>query len=185
MQQQVQRYAKVVNQCEKGLPANSVLPILREKVDTFKVLVPVVVALRNEALRQHHWEQIELAIHSDIDRGDAFTLGYLLELRVQEYKEQIEAISTAATQEQVLEDLLSKVEGAWKTLEFAVNPYKDQKDVFILGGVDDVMAVLEETQVTDPSTGSLHLERRSTLHPNTLLRPAHTPERYLPCHPTP
>ena len=47
MQQQVQRYAKVVNQCEKGLPANSVLPILREKVDTFKVLVPVVVALRN------------------------------------------------------------------------------------------------------------------------------------------
>ena len=111
MQQQVQRYAKVVNQCEKGLPANSVLPILREKVDTFKVLVPVVVALRNEALRQHHWEQIELAIHSDIDRGDAFTLGYLLELRVQEYKEQIEAISTAATQEQVLEDLLSKVEG--------------------------------------------------------------------------
>ena len=185
MQQQVQRYAKVVNQCEKGLPANTVLPILREKVDTFKVLVPVVVALRNEALRQHHWEQIELAIHSDIDRGDAFTLGYLLELRVQEYKEQIEAISTAATQEQVLEDLLSKVEGAWKTLEFAVNPYKDQKDVFILGGVDDVMAVLEETQVTDPSTGSLHLERRSTLHPNTLLRPAHTPERYLPCHPTP
>ena len=116
---------------------------------------------------------------------------------MQEYKEQIEAISTAATQEQVLEDLLSKVEGAWKTLEFAVNPYKDQKDVFILGGVDDVMAVLEETQVTDPSTGSLHLERHTssehtlrtpsehTLHPNTLLRPAHTPERYLPCHPTP
>ena len=32
-------------------------------------------------------------------------------------------------------------------LEFILNPYKESKDVFILGGVDDVMAVLEETQV--------------------------------------
>lgn len=35
----------------------------------------------------------------------------------------------------------------WKPLEFIVNPYKDFKDIFILGSVEDVMAVLEETQV--------------------------------------
>ena len=34
-----------------------------------------------------------------------------------------------------------------KNLEFTVNMYKEQKDVFILGGMDDVLAVLEETQV--------------------------------------
>ena len=43
--------------------------------------------------------------------------------------------------------MLAKVEGAWKNLEFTVNMYKEQKDVFILGGMDDVLAVLEETQV--------------------------------------
>ena len=33
MQQQVNKYAKVVSQCENGLQINQVLPILKEKVD--------------------------------------------------------------------------------------------------------------------------------------------------------
>ena len=107
----------------------------------------MVVALRNEALKAHHWEQIETAIHTTIDRGDGFNLGYLLELKVNEYREEIETISTAATQENVLEEMLAKVENAWRDNEFVVNSYKESKDVFILGGVDDVMAILEETQV--------------------------------------
>jgi len=147
MQQQVNKYAKICSQVEKGLPANTVLPLLKDKVDTFKSLVPVVVALRNDALKEHHWAQIEEAIHTEMDRGENFTLGYLLELHVDEYREQIETISTAATQENVLEEMLAKVEGMWKSLEFTVNMYKEQKDVFILGGMDDVMATLEETQV--------------------------------------
>ena len=45
MQQSVNKYNKVCAQCEKGLPVNTVLPMLKEKVDVFKALVPVVVAL--------------------------------------------------------------------------------------------------------------------------------------------
>ena len=147
MQKEVTKYAKTVSQCEKGLAPNTALPILKERVETFKGMVPVVVSMRNEALKEHHWKQIEEAIGSAIERGEGFTLGYLLELRVSEFKDAIEAVSTAATQEKILEELLAKVEGMWKSLEFAVNSYKEQKDVFILGGVDDVLAVLEETQV--------------------------------------
>lgn len=108
MQQQVTRYAKVVAQSDKGLPSNTVVPILKEKVSTFKGMVPVVVALRNEALKEHHWKQIADAIDRTIERDEGFTLGHLLELRVNEYKEQIETISTSATQESVLEQMLAK-----------------------------------------------------------------------------
>ena len=147
MQKAVTKYNKVCAECEKGLPPNSVLPLLKDKVDVFKARVPVVVAQRNEALKEHHWVLIEEAIHVEIDRGENFTLGYLLQLHVNEYREQIETVSTAATQEGVLEEMLAKVEGAWKNLEFTVNMYKEQKDIFILDGMDDVLAVLEETQV--------------------------------------
>ena len=150
MQAAVNKYNKVCAQCEKGLPPNTVLPLLREKVDVFKALVPVVVALRNGALKEHHWAQIEEAIHAEIDRGDNFTLGYLLELQVNEHREAIETVSTAATQEGVLEEMLAKVDGAWKQLEFTVNLYKEQKDIFILGSMDDVLACLEETQARRP-----------------------------------
>ena len=51
MQQSVNKYNKVCSQVEKGLPINSVIPLLKDKVDIFKALVPVVVALRNEVTR--------------------------------------------------------------------------------------------------------------------------------------
>lgn len=34
--------------------------------------------------------------------------------------------------------IISKVEDSWKTTEFVVLPHRDTKDVFILGGTDDI-----------------------------------------------
>lgn len=53
-------------------------------------------------------------------------------------KDAIIATSTEATQEAALEDLLAKVVTKWATIELAVVPYKDSKDVFILGSIDNV-----------------------------------------------
>lgn len=36
----------------------------------------------------------------------------------------------------------------WNTIEFIVKQYKDFKDVYVLGSVDDVMAALEDSMVT-------------------------------------
>ena len=36
-------------------------------------------------------------------------------------------------------------------MEFIVLPHRDSKDVFILGGVDDVQAALDDSQVNLPS----------------------------------
>jgi dynein heavy chain len=35
----------------------------------------------------------------------------------------------------------------WRFTEFVVTPYKDLKDTYILGGVDEVMMVLEDSMV--------------------------------------
>lgn len=40
------------------------------------------------------------------------------------------------------------MEEAWETLEFPVVPHKDSKDVYILGSLEDVQAVLDETTIT-------------------------------------
>ena len=49
-----------------------------------------------------------------------------------------------------------KVEDSWKTLEFVVIPYKDQKDVYILGGVDDIQMVLDDSNVNIATIASSH-----------------------------
>jgi hypothetical protein len=41
-------------------------------------------------------------------------------------------------QELALEELLAKVQARWGDVEFTVISYKEQKDVFILGGIEEI-----------------------------------------------
>lgn len=45
-------------------------------------------------------------------------------------------------------DTADKVEDMWKDLEFLVIPYKEAKDVFILGSLEDVQTVLDESNIS-------------------------------------
>lgn len=40
-----------------------------------------------------------------------------------------------------------QVEEAWKVAEFIVLPYKEHKDVFILGGTDDIQVLLDDSNI--------------------------------------
>ena len=40
-----------------------------------------------------------------------------------------------------------QVEDAWKDTEFIVLSHRDSKDVFILGGTDDIQVLLDDSQV--------------------------------------
>ena len=39
------------------------------------------------------------------------------------------------------------MEDSWKQTEFVVLPYKDYKDVFILGGTDDIQVLLDDSNI--------------------------------------
>lgn len=39
------------------------------------------------------------------------------------------------------------MEDAWKTTEFTVLPHRDTKDVFILGGTDEIQVQLDDSRV--------------------------------------
>ena len=39
------------------------------------------------------------------------------------------------------------MEDAWKTTEFIVLPHKDSKDVYILGGTDDIQQLLDDSNI--------------------------------------
>ena len=36
----------------------------------------------------------------------------------------------------------------WRDFEFVLNPYKESKDIFVLGGIDEVQAALGDSMVT-------------------------------------
>ena len=53
------QYAKICLRLEKNLEDNPIQQKLKELVDTFKTAMPIVVALRNENLKEYHWKQIK------------------------------------------------------------------------------------------------------------------------------
>ncbi|KAJ9531588.1 hypothetical protein QJQ45_014947, partial [Haematococcus lacustris] len=148
MDEAISRFHKSVAKMERGLQPNKLVPAFRSQVDTFRDVQPVVQALRNRALKERHWSKVFEAIGQVLNRDVGFTLQTLLGVNVIEHKEAIQQISTEATQELALEELLAKVQARWGDVEFTVIPYKELKDVFILGAIEDIQVVLEDSMVT-------------------------------------
>merc|ERR1719482_617394 len=145
-------YTKTAHQGTKQLTSSQVAPMFMEKVETFKNTLPVVVALRNKALKPRHWEQITEILGVELDLDDeTFTLGRLLEMGVSAYMEQIQGIAGTATAELALEEMIQKVAKMWESgddADLTLLPYKEFKDVFILGGVDNIIVQLEDSLVS-------------------------------------
>ncbi|OQR82552.1 dynein heavy chain [Achlya hypogyna] len=148
MSSQVQGYLKLASQAMRALPASEVAATLQGQVEQFKLVLPVVLDLRGSFLQDRHWAQIH-DILGFVVKGDAsLTLGTLMARQAMTHGEAISVVSVSAQQESVLEAMLHKVVKVWQTLELEVKPYKEAKDVFVLGAVDEVLAALDDSIVT-------------------------------------
>jgi len=145
---QVQIYNKVAAKAKRMLESNPVVGLLRDKISAFQHTLPVVSDLRNPDLQKHHWEQITKLLQHDVKADANFTLGTLITLNAMQHKQEIAIISNKAAQEMQLQALLNKVIATWAELAFPVVQYKDTKDVYILGNLEDIMAALDDTLVT-------------------------------------
>ncbi|XP_056004113.1 dynein axonemal heavy chain 6-like isoform X1 [Ostrea edulis] len=141
------RYAKSVMQLEKGLPPNGVVPMLKERVETMRDRLPVITDLRNPTLKARHWEAIEQILDYHFTPEDPLTLGKLVEINAFRNGEALQEVSGQASSEASLEAILKKVEDSWKSTEFMVLSHKDSKDVFILGGTDDIQQLLDDSNI--------------------------------------
>lgn len=147
LNQIVNKYGKNVYQVEKGLPPNNLVPKLKQKVEDMRNKMPMITDLRNPSLKKRHWdivnEVLEIIPNEEVD----LTLGQLIEIDAFQHAERIQEISGQASSEASLESILKKVEDSWKSLDFIVLPHKDTKDVFILGGTDDIQQNLDDSNI--------------------------------------
>lgn len=118
---------KNINQLEKGLPPNLIVPKLKEEVEmlkdkvyifTIKILktksinilqLPTIQYLRNPSLKQRHWMKIENLLGHKFKADEVVTLQMLESLQVFNYPAQLLEISGQASSEAALESLLKKV----------------------------------------------------------------------------
>ena len=197
LDKELQRYNRTVFLSAKGLPSNKVVPTLKSSVEEFNPVLPLVIDLGSECLKDRHWDLITDLVGVDIraglpvideepavaaqgsTEGDGaegetpeaapavaavvidpltgepevpknrpFTLFDLIDKKITNFQEEIQVIATSAQQESILEEMMAKVTGVWEKLDFVVVPYKEIKDLYVLGDTSDVTVGLDDSLVT-------------------------------------
>ncbi|XP_050527915.1 dynein axonemal heavy chain 6-like [Daktulosphaira vitifoliae] len=138
---------KYLMQFKKGLSDCELINTLKEKVYSFKDIMPTIITLRNPDLRVQHWHKIEQLLGVKFPQNEPLTLEMLKEYDTFTYSSSLAEISGQASSEAILEALLKKVEDSWKGLDLIVLPYKDYNDVYILGSLEDIQLVIEEVNI--------------------------------------
>ncbi|EAX96982.1 Dynein heavy chain family protein [Trichomonas vaginalis G3] len=146
MAEVIQEYQLNVTKVVKGLPGNVVAAELKVSITDYATLLPIVTDLKNPALKKRFLEQITQLLGANIFGDEQFKFGKLFELRAFNYAEQIAAISSQATNEQALHDMLQNVQKMVSKLVFIMTQSKQNTHAYIFGGFDDILTQLDEAQ---------------------------------------
>ncbi|KAF5218447.1 dynein heavy chain [Trypanosoma cruzi] len=172
VQEIVQKYVTTVKQVSSKLPGNAAVSKLKSNVEEWRVLTPILLALTNPKMKLEHTTKVSNVVGKLEDEhgvsktlaewNNQFTLGMLLKNNIVKYKEEILAISAAATEEDKLQQQIDKVNALWNggglkpPMEFQFHNHKDIKDLYTLVGssVEDVTALLEDSSIAMSTIGS-------------------------------
>jgi len=142
---------KAVKALEKRDDADGVLRIARdikEQMDNFVPNVPIIVGLRNKGMRERHWEEVSKLVGEKIDPEMAdFTLQKFLDVGMLPVAQDIQEIGDKSGKELGIENQLRQMQTDWDEVAFdCAEPYRST-ETYILKGVDEVMAKLDEQVV--------------------------------------
>ncbi|CAG9464381.1 unnamed protein product [Pedinophyceae sp. YPF-701] len=119
---------------------------IKETIESFKRTMPLIIDLRNPAMRKRHWQNLMAHIGEQFDpESDSFTLSTVVSLRLDQHAEFIGELSGSASKELAIEVSLGKIGDTWETLELDLAPYKA---TFKLRSTEDIFAALEDNVVT-------------------------------------
>jgi dynein heavy chain len=122
--------------------------VYRKRIDQFRKVLPLVVDLKNPAMRPRHWKQLSADIEKTIDPAtEPLTLGNMIDIGLDQFGEQVSAISGAASKELSIEQTLNGIESTWSQTNLEIVPYKDRGH-YILRGTEEIYQILEDNQVT-------------------------------------
>ena len=122
--------------------------------------MPVIIDLGNKNLKREHWAKIFAGMQKPFAPDTSYTLDGLRAWKIFDYKQLVEEQSGIATGEANLQGTIDKIKETWDEIEIETKPHRDSKDTYIIGGVEEVLQLLEDNQVLAtapliPSPGAL------------------------------
>lgn len=121
--------------------------LMKSKIDDFKKVVPVAIALRKKGMKERHWESLSKESGIEIAPDEGFNLQKVIDLGMVEHADACEDIGEKAFKEFNIEKNLIKMKGEWEGQEFQLPQFKQTTTNYITG-YEDAIQMLDEHIVT-------------------------------------
>ncbi|CAG5923192.1 unnamed protein product [Menidia menidia] len=134
LQDGIAGFIKSLRQLPKEVRTLPVAFFLDARMKEFRESLPLLLDLKNEALRDRHWKQLmdRTGTSFEVD-PDSFTLENMFAIELYKYANVIGEIVTSAGVKEVID--------TWEKMNFTEQPYckSTQEQVSILGAMDEVL----------------------------------------------
>lgn len=147
----MENFMRDFKRLKKNLRQSPVGVAVEQKMKEFKNTIPMMVELKNEALRERHWKQLMDKTGQVFDMApDRFTLENMFSMEIHKYTDIVEEIIAAAVRELSIEKGVKEIQETWNHMIFTTIPhFKGTEDRgFVLGSVEEITQVLEDNAMS-------------------------------------
>uniref|UniRef100_A0A673CHG9 Dynein axonemal heavy chain 10 n=1 Tax=Sphaeramia orbicularis TaxID=375764 RepID=A0A673CHG9_9TELE len=140
LQEGIESFIKNLRQLPKDVRALPVSFFLDGRLKEFRESLPLLLDLKNEALRERHWKELMDRTGTSFEMNpESFTLENMFAMELHKYTDVIGDIVTSAVKELSIEK--ANVVETWENMNFSVQPYfkGTQERGSILGSVDEIL----------------------------------------------
>uniref|UniRef100_A0A8B9M6P2 Dynein axonemal heavy chain 1 n=1 Tax=Accipiter nisus TaxID=211598 RepID=A0A8B9M6P2_9AVES len=134
---------RCVKQFKDSPACQGVAMEFRDKIEEFRLYIPLIQGLHNPGMRNRHWEMLSEDININIKLEPSLTVGRCLDMNLLDHIESITKVAEIAGKEYAIENALNKMESEWNSVVFTVMLYKDT-DTFILKNTDEASQLLDD-----------------------------------------
>ncbi|XP_019712193.1 dynein heavy chain 8, axonemal [Hippocampus comes] len=136
---------------------------LKQTIDDFNELCPLLEMMTNKSMIRRHWDQISnLTGHEFEVESPTCTLDNIMEAPLLKYKDDIEDICISAVKERDIEAKLSGVKAVWHDQNLTLMDFKDRGELMLRGGdTTEILTTLEDSLMV---LGSLLSNRYCTFY---------------------
>lgn len=147
MAKEVQQFFMTAHKMNKKANNSAMTAKFKREVEEEKSHMPVLLDLGNKAYTEEHWTEVRAKICRGAGANKSVITYMLLKKNAfWEYEQFVNEVTERAVGEHGLRASLKKIEEGWDVQEVIVGDYARAKDCYILGDVEELMALLEDNQ---------------------------------------
>ncbi|NXC37428.1 DYH10 protein, partial [Campylorhamphus procurvoides] len=150
LQEGIEGFLKALRKLPKPVRTMAVAVKLEAKMKAFRDSIPLLLDLKNEALRERHWEELMERTGTRFEmKTETFTLENMFAMELHRHTDVISEIVGTAVKELSIEKGMKEIIETWGQMKFTVQTYfkGTEKRGFILGSTDEILETLDDNNV--------------------------------------